>query len=108
MNRPGYLIWEEGLLMQQCNATPAGVLPDCVKTVAWLPANSAWKAVLLVAIAIKGVFLRTIAWQEEQNSTQLFFRTNFNGKKQRLAKGSENHCYHPSCSFHIIHSVRRA
>ena len=75
MNHPGYLTWEGGLLMQQCNAIPAGVLPDSVVTVAWLPAIIAVKAVLLLDIAVKGVFLREIAWQEEQNSTQLFFRT---------------------------------
>ena len=61
MNRPGYLIWEEGLLMQQRNAKPAGVLSPSVMTVAWLPANSVRKAVLLVAIAIMGVLLREIA-----------------------------------------------
>ena len=109
MNRPGYLTWGGGLRMPQDLAKKVGVLQDSVKTVAWLPAKSASRAVLPGRkIANKVVFLRRNARQEEQHSTRLFFRTNFNGKKQRLVKGFENHCCHLSCSFHIIHSVRRA
>jgi len=112
MNRRGYLTcWGVGLLMLQkeTNAKPAGVPWDSVKMVAWLPAISVRRAVSPGRkIAKKVVFLRRSAKMEDKISIQLFFRTNFNGKKQRLVKGSENHGYHLSGSFHIIHSVRQA
>lgn len=92
MNRPDYLTWEGGLLMQPRNARLAGVLPDSVKTVAWPQATNANRVVLPEKrIARQVVCPRKNARQEGQNNIKLFFSDIFNGKKHRLVKGSENH-----------------